>query len=311
MTCEDSATPKVTVCVVTYNQEKYIEQCLQSIVDQETDFDFEIIVSDDCSTDKTREIIQSFADKYSNVKPLLREKNIGALENFVDTHRRAAGEYICHMDGDDYWLPTKLQKQVDFLDDNSECNLVWTRSLFEKEGRQAQDLIDDHTFFQRRFYRGDIIRFIAIGTNSSHMYRGKYSLKELPTFGVVDYFKNVEVVGEGYASFVNDEPLIVYRIGVGISSNGTNIVKIMHSTMHYFYNKYPKQRKDLFSSSLLLSYSSIKRKRWTLFSNFILLSVKSFSLSAALEFLQSLKVYSKLRVPVVGSSNVLGESYEP
>ena len=55
--------PKVSVCVVTYNQEKYVAQGLQSIVDQETDFDFEIIVGDDCSTDGTREILENFKEK--------------------------------------------------------------------------------------------------------------------------------------------------------------------------------------------------------------------------------------------------------
>jgi cellulose synthase/poly-beta-1,6-N-acetylglucosamine synthase-like glycosyltransferase len=70
--------PKVSVCVVTYNQEKYIGQCLQSVVDQETDFDFEVLVADDCSTDGTRLILHEFANKYPGiVKPILSEVNVG------------------------------------------------------------------------------------------------------------------------------------------------------------------------------------------------------------------------------------------
>ena len=69
---------KVSVCVVTYNQEKYIRKCLQSIIDQKADFDFEIIIADDCSTDNTPTIIQEFYAKYPEiVKPIFREKNIG------------------------------------------------------------------------------------------------------------------------------------------------------------------------------------------------------------------------------------------
>ena len=297
MSSNTKNTPKVTVCVVTYNQEKYIEQCLQSIVDQETDFDFEIIVSDDCSTDKTREIIQHFADKYPNVKPLLREKNIGALENFVDTHRRATGEYICHMDGDDYWLPSKLQKQADFLEENSECNLVWTRSLFEKEGRQAQDLIEDDNFFKRKFYRGDIIRYMAIGMNSSHMYRGKYRLVNFPEFAVIDYFKNVETVKDGYACFVGEEPLTVYRIGIGIASAGLTTVSIIYSSMNYFWKIYPWYRQDLFSPAVLLSFSALKRKRFRLFIRFALLVVKCFSFDAVKKLLQDVKIHKSLKLP--------------
>ena len=60
-------TPKVSVCVITFNHEKYIRQCLQSIVDQETNFDFEVIVGDDCSKDGTREVVQEFAGKYLTI----------------------------------------------------------------------------------------------------------------------------------------------------------------------------------------------------------------------------------------------------
>ena len=76
--------PKVSVCVVTYNQEKYIRQCLQSIVDQETDFDFEVIVSDDCSMDGTCAIVQEFVEKYPGmVKPIFHDRNMGALRSVV------------------------------------------------------------------------------------------------------------------------------------------------------------------------------------------------------------------------------------
>ena len=74
--------PKVSVCVVTYNQEKYIRQCLQSIVDQETDFDFEVIVADDCSTDRTSCIVQEFADKYP-IKTFLSRTLIFASGMFL------------------------------------------------------------------------------------------------------------------------------------------------------------------------------------------------------------------------------------
>lgn len=70
--------PKLSVCVITYNQKEYIRQCLQSIVDQETDFDFEVIVGDDCSTDGTRAIVQEFARRYPKVvKPIFSEEYWG------------------------------------------------------------------------------------------------------------------------------------------------------------------------------------------------------------------------------------------
>src|SRR6185369_17391361 len=116
---------KLSVCVVTYNQENYIRQCLQSIIDQVTDFSFEIIVGDDCSTDNTRSIVKEYCDKYPEIiKPLFHQVNIGATRNYFAVHSKAGGEYIAHCDGDDYKIPGKLQKQVAFLDQHRDCAIV-------------------------------------------------------------------------------------------------------------------------------------------------------------------------------------------
>lgn len=113
---------KVSVCVVTYNQEKYIKQCLQSLVDQVTDFKFEIIVGEDNSTDNTRTIVEEFQAKYPDyIFPLFHDENLGAVRNCISTYKKAKGKYICHIDGDDYALPGKLQKQVDALTNNPDC----------------------------------------------------------------------------------------------------------------------------------------------------------------------------------------------
>lgn len=88
---------KVLVCVIAYCQEKYIRQCLQSIVDQETGSGFEVIVTNGCSTDGSRGIVREFADRYPDmVKPLFHKDNIGALKNFVFVHEYARGEYIAY-----------------------------------------------------------------------------------------------------------------------------------------------------------------------------------------------------------------------
>lgn len=291
-------SPKVTVCLVTYNQEDYISECLESVVTQVTNFDFEVIVSDDLSTDKTREIVKEFSAKYSNIKTLFRDKNVGAYENFIDTHDRATGEYICHLDGDDYWLPGKLQKQADFLDANHECNLVWTRFLYKKGDDIAPSLIDDNdAFWERKFFRGDIISYMALGTNSSIMYRGSSRLIERPSFDVIDYFKNVEAVKDGYASFVSNEPLCIYRVGIGIASSGTYTVSLILNSMNHIWHKYPCNRSDLFCSALLVSYSCLKKNRGALFLRFFFLALKCFSPLAVKKLIEARRVYKKLRIP--------------
>ena len=121
--------PKVSVCVITYNHENYIRKCLQSIVDQITEFDFEVIIGEDCSTDGTKAIVEEFTNKYPHIIiPIFQKKNIDSgVKNLLDVYAKATGLYIAHIDGDDYMLPGKLQAQAALLDDNMHCVAVWHR----------------------------------------------------------------------------------------------------------------------------------------------------------------------------------------
>lgn len=107
----------VSVCVVTYNQEQYIGQCLESIVNQKTSFRFELIVGEDFSPDNTAKIVQKIAAKYPEVViPIVRSENIGGHKNFMGVFERARGDFIAYCEGDDYWIDeNKLQKQYDAL----------------------------------------------------------------------------------------------------------------------------------------------------------------------------------------------------
>ena len=118
-----SRRPKVSVMVITYNHAKYIAQALESVLMQETNFDFEINVIEDCSTDGTQEIVMRYVRKYPHiVKPYFNQKNIGfkvTQKNFYRGFKTLTGDYLAILEGDDYWTsPYKLQKQVDFLDAN-------------------------------------------------------------------------------------------------------------------------------------------------------------------------------------------------
>ena len=113
---------KVSICCITYNHAKFIEQALESFIFQKTDFDFEIIVSDDCSPDGTFSVIQSYQKKYpEKFKVIVNKTNVGMLPNFIQTLKLCTGEYIALCEGDDFWTDNlKLQSQVDFLDANSQ-----------------------------------------------------------------------------------------------------------------------------------------------------------------------------------------------
>lgn len=118
---------KVSIVSISYNQEKYIAQALESFVKQRTNFMFEIIIADDGSTDRTPDIISGYAEKFPDLfKPILRKKNIGIQPNLVDAMQKATGQYVALCEGDDYWTdPLKLQKQVDFLDKKPEYSLCF------------------------------------------------------------------------------------------------------------------------------------------------------------------------------------------
>jgi len=112
--------PYLSVVVITYNHERYIKNCLDSILAQNVDFPIEIIISDDCSTDNTQKIINDYHKKYPEIiKPNLRTVNVGASKNQYDCFTSAVGKYIAILDGDDFWTNNnKLKLQTDFLNKN-------------------------------------------------------------------------------------------------------------------------------------------------------------------------------------------------
>lgn len=114
--------PKVSVIVLTYNHEKYIKQALESILMQQVDFDYEILIGDDCSTDHTPEILKEYQARYpEKIYLRLRHKNIGATKNAYELLMLARGDYLATCEGDDYWTnANKLQLQVDFLENNTQ-----------------------------------------------------------------------------------------------------------------------------------------------------------------------------------------------
>lgn len=125
---------KVSVCIITYNHDEYIVQAVKSVLRQEVDFQYEIIVGEDCSTDDTRERLYThFADR-DNMTILAHEDNLGTRQNMQAVLRAARGEYVAILDGDDFWTDEqKLQKQVDILDTHPEYSMVGHqyRSVFE------------------------------------------------------------------------------------------------------------------------------------------------------------------------------------
>ena len=120
---------KVSTVIPTYNQREFIRGALESAIMQIGEFEHEILVSDDGSTDGTAEIVQEFVTKFpSLVRSIGNTENVGISANFLNCFQKATGDLIAMLEGDDYWLhPRKLADQVKFLEENSDCSMVFSK----------------------------------------------------------------------------------------------------------------------------------------------------------------------------------------
>lgn len=138
--------PKVSICFITYKHEAYIRTSLDAILEQQVNFTYEIIIGEDHSPDGTAEIVREYAEKYpEKIKAYIRPENIGAKHNFLHCFFNCQGEYIVHIEGDDYWTdPLKLQCQVDFLDQHPNASACFHNAeiIFEDGSNRAPQLIN-------------------------------------------------------------------------------------------------------------------------------------------------------------------------
>lgn len=215
--------PKLSIVCITYNQEKYIAQAIDSFFSQNIDFNIEIIVADDGSTDLTPSIIRSYKSKSNiNIKPVLRKKNIGIQSNFKNALERARGQYIAICEGDDFWTDSsKLQKQVDFLDSHPEHDIVFhpVSVFFEDSSRDSYTFPDStNDLSVERLAKENFIQ-----TNSV-VYRKKnyrnLSVDALP----YDWYLHLYHASSGKIGFI-DKTMSAYRVhdnGVWWDSHTSN-----------------------------------------------------------------------------------------
>lgn len=210
-----STNVQVSVCVITYNHELYIAQCLQSIVDQRCSFDFEVIVRDDCSQDGTLEIIRDFQTRYPEIIKLLdADKNIGANKNILAVFSVAKGKYLALCEGDDYWLDAKkLEKQMLVM--MSQPELTFTAHpcwIHEKDGLTKSAYIKSLHYLE--ITCKDVLEVSGqFAPTASYMFRLDL-LEYLPSwFGdapVGDFFIEMYGIAMGRGLYLS-EPMSVYR----------------------------------------------------------------------------------------------------
>jgi len=255
---------KVSVCVVTYNQEEYIGECLQSLVDQEAGFLFEIIVGEDCSTDKTREIVEDFALRYPDlIVRNYHEENIGPTKNLFSTYALAKGEYIAHMDGDDLAFPEKLARQCQYLDDYPECQIVWSRMkiLNNSTSDLHDDLLESERILNKNYTQADLVLLGSVACHSSKMFRSSTLVDfKRPNSEVYDFFLSIEQLKNNGYGKIHPDFLGVYRSGVGVLRN-TNIDSLYVNNIEYLLSRFPHHKAFFSAKFAILFLMKLKRRK--------------------------------------------------
>jgi glycosyltransferase involved in cell wall biosynthesis len=223
---------KVSVAIITYNHAAFIRQAVEGALMQRTNFDFEILIGEDDSSDGTREIVKEYAAQHpGKIRLFLRDRkdvlHIGGRptgrRNWVNTIKEASGDYVALLEGDDYWTsPDKLQKQADFLDAHPECSACFHPVQVIYDNGETSDLT--YRKVAKNFYtQADILAAGFHIPTCSYFYRNRL-FGEFPdwylTVPVGDLPLHVLVAEHGLLGWM-DENMGVYRVhGGGISSGG-------------------------------------------------------------------------------------------
>ena len=219
MSLRQEAAVAVSVLVVTYNHEKFVGEALQSVLSQRLPQPFEILISEDCSTDGTREIVRGFAKTHPHlIRLLLSERNLRSNEVVARGFRAARGRYIAYLDGDDFWTSNdKLRMQITFLDAQPDLTICF----------HNVQVVDEHSQSIGRLWTApgqpelsglhELLRGNPIAA-SSVVYR-RAAVAELPAwyerfFPVTDWPLHVLYAREGRIGYL-DRTLGAYRLHSG------------------------------------------------------------------------------------------------
>lgn len=260
--------PKVSVCVVTYNHACYIRDCLMSVLTQCQDVSLEILVGDDLSEDETGFIVQSLADQYPNLIHYFRHsQRKGPIGNYHFLIREARGQYIAHLDGDDFWLPGKLRRQLAMLEKNLDSIAVFSNAI----------VVDDNVVLKGAFNKtipdtfdlGFLLRRGNFICHSSLIYRAKakQSILKIAT-SCIDYQIHIQLAQQGNLGYISSV-LVGYRVASATSMSllQTDYVRELYWQALMSVEKSPKICKELGSAMSHFLFTSI----W------LLISKKRFS----------------------------------
>jgi glycosyltransferase involved in cell wall biosynthesis len=241
---------KISVCILTYNHEKLIEQAINSALEQKVNCDLEILIGDDCSSDNTPKIVYDFAKKHPDlVRPIVNKQNVGPTLNLTNLIKASTGDYIAILEGDDYWSDkTKLQTEVDFLEEHKECSAV-----FHKVKRIKNGKVIGHSpigLKKEYFSFDDIIKKGSFIPTTSLMFRSnivEFPKEYFASRMIADWPLVILIAKNGNLAFI-DKVMACYRVNSNQESftswdgekNINESIKVIKAMDKYTEHKYRK-----------------------------------------------------------------------
>jgi glycosyltransferase involved in cell wall biosynthesis len=268
----------VSVVMVTYKHEKFIKDAILGVIEQICDFDLELIVSDDFSPDETPNIVNQLLATHpmeSRVKYTRHSKNKGMLNNFLWALKQCKGKYIALCDGDDYWSDVhKLQKQVDFLEKNSNCVGIFHAAdwLNESTGELIKNKYKPE-YIKEQYTLEDILSEEGNPIPTcSIVYRNENH--KLPDWfyktPYVDFTLHLMNLKKGNYGFINQSMAVYREHGRGVYS-GNDLIRNLRTRIYFyrtvgkelFLSKLPEFKNVLFHEYLKLYKSDKNKNSWT------------------------------------------------
>ena len=246
----------VTVCIVTYNQEKWIRRTLDSIVSQVTSYPFEVIIGEDCGTDGTRAICQEYSNRYENITLLPLTANMGVTANWIRCIQAGKGKYIMSCAGDDWWHnKQKIQLQVDFMEQHPECVVCHTdideyyeySGVLKKNIKRTKNIVPPEGKIQESILKGKeqisaVTMCIRRSTFEEHVpaeefARRRFPREDWPTLLVMSAYGDILYIPVSTAT---------YRVGQESITRASNYEKIFQRSQQdkemteYLYTLFPE-----------------------------------------------------------------------
>ena len=245
---------KLSVIIISYKQAKYIRDAIDSVLMQNFDFKYELLLADDCSQDGTLEIMKEYEKKNpSIIRVIERKKNLGCKNNSLSACSEAKGEYLTILEGDDYWSDkNKIRIQIDFL----EAHPDYYAYSHSQEGRNLKNEYvgtfpkknkKSFTINNEKEYIRNDYTFSCSSTVFRNLFKDKKKYNEYKSIREFD-----EVIGDSQLCFmlckcgkvyVSNEPMMVYRIRSNDGDSNFNSSHTIDEIEYRFLNIYSCMKK--------------------------------------------------------------------